>query len=97
MTRFEISTCRSCFRVMAWAMTGAGRMIPLDADRNAGRPLEYTDDGKAGRIQEMSLLFPEATVAVRTLGDGELADPDLPIWRSHFATCPNADEHRRTR
>lgn len=91
----------------AWHLSTRGKTkprparIPLDADPATGRPLDHDDTGLAGRIQEEhQLLFTDGAVDelwVKVLKKGEEADPGLPIWLSHFATCPDSEEHRKTR
>lgn len=95
--------CKSCRSAMCWAVTTARKRIPLDADAD-GQPIPWPDDAAAGRIQEEHrelTLDGGAEViiglTVHVLAAGEPADPELPIWRSHFATCTDAKAHRRRR
>lgn len=71
---------------MLWAVTEHGKRMPLDAD-----PVDLD-----------ALTSVDGLFAIRTAGD-ELhviaATPDQlpgePLYRSHFATCPQADAWRR--
>lgn len=75
--------CGSCHSEIEWATSEAGRAIPIDA--------QPVDDGN---------------LAVRRVGnelhsrvvkpDDELG-PDEKRGVSHFATCPNANQHRKPR
>ena len=69
-----MSKCRSCGAPIEWAVTDAGKMIPLDADP----------------VPEGNLVVEAGKSRARTVDD-----PGVVFWRTHFATCPNADEHRR--
>ena len=76
-----MARCRSCSAPIRWARTEHGKRIPLDAEPYAG------DD-------------PRGLFVLREGGELALAVPagaleDEPRYRSHFATCPNAEEHRR--
>lgn len=75
--------CRSCGAPIGWCVTEAGKRIPLDA--------EPVPDGNMvvlaqfGNAPGLALPFDPAKHEGWTR------------WRSHFATCPNADKHRRPR
>jgi hypothetical protein len=78
-----MSACRSCSAPLLWATTEHERKIPLD-------PEPYTGDDPRGLFV---LRYPHGyAVAMATTPD---AFPGEPVYRSHFATCPRADEHRR--
>jgi hypothetical protein len=91
--------CRSCFAPIYWGSTGEAS-IPLDADPATGDPLAIKDPPAQGRIQEVareSDLFTGETsrVVVRVLAQGDEVNPELPVWRSHFATCKFAKDWKR--
>jgi hypothetical protein len=67
-----------------WATTTNGRRIPLDVAPvpDGNIVLTYPSPGTALAI----VVDP----AQQIIGDG-------PRYRSHFATCPNADQHRKER
>lgn len=65
--------CRSCQAEVIWALTAAGKKMPLDAKPVSGFVLD--DD-----------LWLDAPTILTT---GK-------IYVSHFATCPNSDQHRRS-
>lgn len=71
--------CRSCAAPLLWAATENGRRIPLDPD-------PYMGDDPRG------LFVLRGKIAIATTPDAFAGEP---VYRSHFATCPNAKEHRR--
>jgi hypothetical protein len=78
-----VSTCLSCRAPVVWGITGAGKRIPVDPDPVA--------DGNLA-------IGPETPPRVRYLQPNE--DPvRTSEWRgvSHFATCPDAKLHRKSR
>lgn len=80
------SACSSCGAAIRWAKTPAGKAIPLDA--------EPASDGniRLGLVggEEMAIVLSAADVAGYQV-DG------LALYKTHFATCPNAAAHRRAR
>lgn len=77
-------TCRSCHAAVVWALTTDGQRMPLDA-----QPVEREGAVLAARRE------PDGSLAVRSVTLlGELWPDEHPA-RSHFATCPQADRHRR--
>jgi hypothetical protein len=53
--------------------------IPLDPEPRADGNLGIRDDGKVYHVSD---------------GPGTI-DMGVPLYVTHFATCPNASEHRR--
>lgn len=78
-----MSRCRSCRAEIVWVGTEHGRAMPLDRQ-------PYVGDDPRG-------LFVIRVVDKRAIGMAVPAGAfeDEPRYRSHFATCPHADEHRR--
>lgn len=70
-----MTRCRSCGAPIVWAVTAAGKRMPLDAE-----PVYAIGSGV------VSLNGDEVAVVERP----------RPLYVSHFATCPNADQHRRS-
>lgn len=81
-----MTRCRSCDAPVLWAKTEKGRRMPLD-------PEPYTGSEPAGVFV---LRFFEAGTPTAVAVPPE-AFKDEPLYRSHFATCPHAAEHRRGR
>lgn len=76
-----MSSCRSCGGEIRWAKTAHGRNMPLDAD-------PAPDDVHAGFV-----LRDGGKLALSVTRD---MTPGETLYLSHFATCPNADQHRRS-
>ena len=77
-----MSRCASCAAPLRWERTETGKHIPLDA--------EPVPDGNIYIMHGVAFVIPTQP----EIGD---AEPEGPRFVSHFATCPNADEHRRKR
>lgn len=77
-----MTRCRSCGQQILWVRMKSGRSMPCDT-----LLIPYRQDPEG----ELMLVTPEGTVVRGT------EDRDSPTagYRSHFATCPNAGEHRR--
>jgi hypothetical protein len=80
-----VSDCRSCGAAIRWAVTATGKRIPLDPEPVDGGNIVIDNSGPHGPI---------ATVVGKATQPGLFGD-DSPRYVSHFATCPNADRHRR--
>jgi hypothetical protein len=78
--------CRACKAPIVWAKTENGRPMPLDPEPDAGGNITLTRS--AGRLVAV-VLAPAVVEALRDDGERRL------FYRSHFATCPYADEFRR--
>jgi hypothetical protein len=74
-----MSACRSCGAPIRWALTTNGRRIPLDPDPVEGGNLALADQG---------------TTPIAYYVDPEDEPVPGPLYVSHFATCPNAAQHR---
>lgn len=83
-----MATCRSCPAEIVWARTtgSSGKLMPIDA--------APVDGGNV--LVDFSHDPPLATVVGKRTQPSLFGD-DGPRYTSHFATCPNADSHRRTR
>lgn len=88
------TVCRSCGAPIRWAVTTNGRRIPIDAEPHPEGNLAIAGQGAGGRISfdPTVRLIPKAQ-----LDDFRQKHPGTPLYLSHFATCPNADTHRRNR
>ena len=76
-----MSTCLSCHAPVVWGVTSAGKRIPVDPDP----------------VETGNLAIRPPGAQVRYLCKDESPEPDE--WRgvSHFATCPDARLHRKSR
>jgi hypothetical protein len=79
-----VTTCRSCGAEIIWARTERGSRMPMDARRVMG------NDKNLFVLRDHH--SPEGPLAIAAWGLDWRSDPH---YRSHFATCPNADQHRR--
>jgi hypothetical protein len=82
---YPTTPCRTstCRKPVIWAFTVGGSRMPVDAE-----PVKHgtivLDRGSDGRL------------TIRFVGVPQW--PDHPVrYRSHFATCPAAQDHRRDR
>lgn len=75
------TVCSSCEREIVWALTARGKRMPLDAD-----PVEEWTDLRGKFVLRDGV----ALAAVN-------APPEAgeQVYVSHFATCPQAAQHRR--
>jgi hypothetical protein len=76
-----MATCRSCRAEIVWALTDKGARMPVDAKSATDGNLVLYRQGGEQRVR--SVRLPE--------------DQLRPRHTSHFATCPNADHHRKDR
>ena len=78
----KVTTCKSCGAKIVWIKTQNGRSMPCNEEQ-----VEYhTKDGEVVRGN----IIKDGGSALVPIVDGI-------GYVSHFATCPNADKHRRTR
>lgn len=92
-------TCRTCRRRILWAKSvTTGSAIPLDPE-----PVDPDSRGALLLIQGWAYSVDEAARrwsekdGVSTRAARAQVCWDHPAHLSHFATCPQADQHRRTR
>lgn len=74
-------SCTSCQAAIVFAKMPTGALMPVDFEPSEGANVVLFDG-------------PEGLMGVVVNGR---AMAHKPRHRSHFATCPNADEHRRKR
>lgn len=82
-----MSSCRSCGASIIWARTERGKRMPLDAESVA-------DVTAQGLFVLREKTNPEGPLALAAWGLDCFMDPH---YRSHFASCPDADSHRNPR
>lgn len=79
MTLAALDTCRSCSRPITWMVTPKNRRMPLD--------LEPAESGNVRVLGDVAYtLRAEELENARSQGER--------LYVSHFATCPNARQHR---
>lgn len=77
-----MSVCRSCGARVWWALTDKNKRIPLDEPSPDGNLYVTRMDGGGLRA---------------TMFEPDLDPSKYHRTKSHFATCPQADEHRNPR
>ena len=79
-----MTRCKTCGAAVIWCATTKGKAMPVDAAATA--------DGNLRLIRDASGAITAHVVAMPP-------DPSDtgPRHVSHFSTCPNAGQHRRTR
>lgn len=81
------SACSSCNALIVWALTVKGNAIPISAKAVAD-----------GNIELEPNADPREPPTAHVLGksDRRVGHPPPSIrYVSHFADCPNADQHRK--
>lgn len=81
-----MNTCRSCGARITWLKTAAGKSIPVDEDPAPDGNI-VVDEGIA------RVLGREEMAQVKRTANELYFEPR---YRSHFATCPQAREWRRS-
>ncbi len=90
-----MSECSSCQAKIIWARSLSGKKIPID-----GTPLRELPERELGIFVLLRRSGSPDPLAMPLVGVGPLSlqaarDHQVPLFVSHFATCPHADEHRR--
>jgi hypothetical protein len=82
---WPLARCRSCKAAVVWAITANEKPMPIDVLTAPDGNIVADGVGR-GRFGECP--------KVRYVKKGEDPGP-VPRFTSHFATCPDADDHRR--
>lgn len=85
-SRPAVGKCRSCGHEVVWAITSTGKKMPMDVpnDPKGTFVLFALADGDNYRAEKFSAENPAHSNLKKR-------------FTSHFATCPQADAHRRSR
>lgn len=91
--------CRSCRQRILWAVTVPGhKRVPLNED--TANPGDFAAfvlvDGKWA-YHPADLLTRMSAKRGMTTWEADQAVTQMPHHLSHFATCPDAEQHRRRR
>lgn len=85
-----MSACASCKAKVKWVVVKkSGKRMPIDPEPVDGGNVEVVGsrvDGDFGRC-ELVIVHPKGSLPMPGMGKDR--------FRSHFASCPNADHHRR--
>lgn len=80
-----MTTCKTCGAAIVWIKTSAGKSMPCDA-----KQLIYWENPKGASL----IVTPNGKTLKADL-EGDSAKATGIGYISHFATCPNANTHRR--
>jgi len=75
----EVAQCKSCGARIIWTLTMKGKRMPVDAD-----PVE---NGNIALVEGENVVTSTVVEPARV--------PGVLLYVSHFATCPNAAQHRK--
>lgn len=83
-----MNQCRSCHAPIIWTETVNGKAMPVDVEH----------DDERGNVV-LTLIGRDARYLADVYPDNAAArGADAPsLYTSHFTTCPNAAQHRRSR
>jgi hypothetical protein len=82
--------CKSCDADIVWATTVDGKAVPIDSPAAGFVDPEGDLRGLFAIVMGKSrVVYPLAKLPA------ELVNRAV-AWRTHFATCPNAQQHRMT-
>lgn len=82
--------CETCHDPIIWTTTTKGKAMPVDADPHPAGNLELA-------LEPWGLDMATIVVAKVVPGAPDTDDDRRDLHRSHFATCPDANHHRRPR
>jgi hypothetical protein len=80
-----MAKCRSCSAKIEWAVTEAGKKMPLDP----------VPDRKGNVVKTGARV--DGLPEVHVINSRDEVDPETPRYTAHFATCPMAAAHRKDR
>lgn len=80
-----MTKCKSCGAEIIWIKMASGKNMPVDA-----KPISY-QIAVPGATGARTLVTPNGRVVSCFFDPGS----DLKGYTSHFATCPNANQHRK--
>ena len=82
-----MSACSSCGAPITWAKSARGKAMPMQVDPNGEWSID--DHGVAWKVGTLPLAL---DALAETMG---VTPKKIERYTSHFATCPDAGEHRR--
>lgn len=85
----EPTKCRSCNADVLWVRWDSGKRMPVDAVADMRPP------GKGGGNLVLTLKGGQFGELICDRFDSTKHDAKRNRYTSHFATCPNAEQHRR--
>lgn len=88
------SHCESCGRIIKWCVTQAGERMPVDDEPHEHGNI-VIEPPKVPGGNPIAIVTQRRVPGQEGLFTDSITDETRPRYRSHFATCPNAAEHRR--
>jgi hypothetical protein len=85
-----VSVCRSCGAPIEWAVTENRRRMPVDAEPVVDGNILLEHRGYVGDPPIARIVDADERADLQ-----RLSPEPLVLFVSHFATCPNAAQHRR--
>ena len=86
--------CKTCSSPVVWIRTPSGRAMPCNPERiHAWRP-PTPAEGITSRAERVTLVTEDGNVLTAFMQGGS-GWVSIEGRTSHFATCPQANEHRR--
>lgn len=82
------TSCRSCRAPILWTLSEAGKRTPLDAYPHDEGTIEVYGQALGGEVGLSRVLTGDLLDTARENGTS--------LYRSHFASCPQAAAWRRT-
>lgn len=90
--RLANAPCRSCNAAMLWVTFPSGKRNPLDAQPALdGNIILVERNDAGGRPWRLAMVVNNEALLTEARALG------VPLYQSHFATCPDAAEHRAER
>lgn len=95
-----MADCKSCRRPITWVVVAkSGKKMPIDRDPVADGNIVLTGEKDTATGADLVAYekqpLPAAGDRVAFPMIGEPSTTSRPRYTSHFATCPDADKHRR--
>lgn len=88
MSGYEVKHCRSCSAPIIWSVTHQGRRMPVDAEPRPDGNVTLRHQGGDGDLPPVA-EYPGKE-------HGMLFTEDHSRYVSHFVTCGQSDEWRRS-
>lgn len=92
--------CRSCGAEVWWAWTTGGKRMPVDATPDPEGMLVAVDSEGyvlADPLLDLAIEHGQASQVTMARRAHRSMTGEVRRWTSHFATCPNAEKHRKKR
>jgi hypothetical protein len=87
--------CSSCNAPIVWALTERGKRMPVDAEPVEDGNVLLSHRGWPGAAPVAIVQGPLEIEQLRIQHERTPQQGPLRLFTSHFATCPDADQHRK--